>query len=173
MAESTGALEIDALRVECARAVPSAALRYLTRAGEFAAALGAAGVSLPECGHALGVQELTLAWRSPTETLCLASTPERLAQLHARLGEHADGCLVELTGALDVVALSGSRVAELLARLGSTASLPAQGEARRSRMADVPVLAIALEAGRVQLVLERTSSAHLLGWIEATLADLA
>ena len=65
------------------------------------------------------------------------------------------------------------RVAELLVRLGSTASLPAQGEARRSRMADVPVLAIALEAGRVQLVLDRTYSEHLLGWIEATLADLA
>jgi sarcosine oxidase gamma subunit len=172
MAEFTGALEIDGLRVESARAVPAAALRYLTRTGGFAVALGAAGLCLPECGQAVGVQDLTLAWRSPRETLCLAGTSEHLAQLHARLGEHADGCLVELTGALDVVALSGPRVAELLARLGSTASLPAKGEARRSRMADVPVLAIALETLRVQLVLERTYCEHLLGWIAATLADL-
>ena len=33
MAELTGALEIDGLRVERARAVPAAALRYLTRDG--------------------------------------------------------------------------------------------------------------------------------------------
>jgi hypothetical protein len=173
MAEFTGALEIDGLRVECARAVPAAALRYFTCAGGFAAALGAAGLNLPECGHAVGLKDLTLAWRSPSETLCLAATPEALVQLQARLGEHTDGCLVELTGALDVVALSGSRVAELLVRLGSTASLPGKGEARRSRMADVPVLALALEAARVQLVLERIYSEHLLGWIAATLADLA
>jgi hypothetical protein len=159
MAEVSGALEIPGLRVEPARAVPAAALRYFTRTGEFAAALGA--------------QELTLAWRSPSETLCLAATPERLSQLHAHLGEHADGCLLELTGALDLVALSGSRIVELLMRLGGTASLPAKGQARRSRMADVPVLAIALETARVQLVLERTYSEHLLGWIDATLTDLA
>ncbi len=173
MAELTGALEIDGLRVERARAVPAAALRYFTRAGEFSAALGAAGLTLPECGQAVGVQDLTLAWRSPSETLCLAATAQRLAQLHALLGEHADGCLVELTGALDVVALSGARIAELLVRLGSTAALPGKGEARRSRMADVPVLAIALESARVQLVLDRAYSEHLLGWIDATLADLA
>ena len=172
MAEVSGALEIDGLRVQAVRAAPAAALRYFTRDGGFTAALGAAGLSLPECGHVLGTQDLTLAWRSPSETLCLAATAGRLAQLHARLGEHADGCLVELTGALDVVALSGPRVAQLLVRLGSTASLPAKGEARRSRMADVPVLALALESARVQLVLERTYSEHLLGWIAATLADL-
>jgi Sarcosine oxidase, gamma subunit family len=173
MAELTGPLEIDGLRVEPVRAVPAAALRYLTRAGGFAAALSAAGLSLPECGRALGVQDLTLAWRSPSETLCLAATSERLAQLNARLGEHTDGCLIELTGALDVVGLSGPRVAQLLVRLGSTASLPGKGEARRSRMADVPVLALALETARVQLVLERTYSEHLLAWITATLSDLA
>jgi sarcosine oxidase gamma subunit len=173
MADVSGAREIPGLRVEPARAVPAAALRYFTRTGEFAAALGAHGLTLPECGQALRAQELTLAWRSPTETLCLAATPERLRQLHAHLGERADGCLLELTGALDLVALGGSRVAELLVRLGSTASLPGVGQARRSRMADVPVLAIALETARVQLVLERTYSEHLLGWIDATLADLA
>ena len=172
MAELTGVLGIEGLRVQSAQAVPAAALRYLTRTGGFAAALGALGLSLPECGQALGAQDLTLAWRSPSETLCLAASAERLAHLHARLGAHADGCLVELTGAVDVVTLSGTRVADLLVRLGSSAALPGQGEARRSRMADVPVLAIALEPARVQLILERTYSEHLLGWIAATLADL-
>ena len=107
MADVSGAREIPGLRVEPARAVPAAALRYFTRTGEFAAALGAHGLTLPECGHALRGEELTLAWRSPTETLCLAATSERLTQLHAHLGERADGCLLELTGALDLVALSG------------------------------------------------------------------
>src|SRR5579863_3408558 len=85
MSELSGALEIDGLRVEHARAVPAATLRYFTRAGGFVAALGAAGLTLPECGHAVGVRGLTLAWRSPSETLCLAATAQRLAQLHAGL----------------------------------------------------------------------------------------
>ncbi|HEY7996738.1 MAG TPA: hypothetical protein VIE14_07700, partial [Steroidobacteraceae bacterium] len=65
MAEVSSTRELPGLRVEAARAVPAAALRYFTRTGEFAAALGAHGLTLPECGQALRAQELTLAWRSP------------------------------------------------------------------------------------------------------------
>jgi hypothetical protein len=51
--------------------------------------------------------------------------------------------------------------------------MPQPGDARRSRMADVPVLALSVEAWEVQLVLDRTYAEHLLGWIRETLLDLA
>jgi len=79
--------------------------------------------------------------------------------------------MVELTGGLRIVRLTGLGIAELLCRLGGTASVPAPGEARRSRMADVPVLAISLRAGETLLVVDRVYLPHLLGWIRETLLD--
>ena len=79
--------------------------------------------------------------------------------------------MVELTGGLRIVRLTGSRIADLLCRLGGTASVPVAGEARRSRMADVPVLAISLRAGETLLVVDRAYLPHLLEWIRETLLD--
>ena len=79
--------------------------------------------------------------------------------------------MVELTGGLRIVRLTGLGIAELLCRLGGTASAPAPGEAKRSRMADVPVLAISLHAGETLLVVDRVYLPHLLGWIRETLLD--
>ena len=79
--------------------------------------------------------------------------------------------MVELTGGLRIVRLTGLRIADLLSRLGGTASVPAPGEARRSRLADVPVLAISLRAGETLLVIDRVYLPHLLAWIRETLLD--
>ena len=160
------------VRVEAG--APAAALRYFTPDGEFAAAARAAGAALPPALTARDTgRELVLAWRSPTETLCLARGMPRLAQLREALQGVPGGCCVELSGALSVVHLNGERVADLLARIGSAASIPRAGEARRSRMADVPVLALCVNAPEVLLVVDRYYAPHLLGWIRETLLDFA
>jgi len=151
---------------------PAAALRYFAPAGEFADAAAAAGAPLPGILAARDTgRELLLAWRSPTETLCLARSAARLAQLLQALEGARGGCCVELTGALTAVHLNGKRIPDLLARIGSAASFPGAGEARGSRMADVPVLALCVSAPEVLLVVERGYAAHLLGWIRETLLD--
>jgi hypothetical protein len=161
------------LRVQPKWPVPVAALRYFSPAGDFAGRLRATGRALPATGQAREERGLILAWRSPTETVCLAPELQSLTDLGLNLGGAADGCLVDLTGAFAVVHLSGERIADLVCRLGGSASLPPPGEARRSRMADVPVLALCVQEGEVSLLVERGFGEHLLGWIRATLLDFS
>ena len=156
------------------RAMAVAALRYFDRAGHFADAVRAAtGAVLPEpleareCADAQHI----LAWRSPTETLCVARSAAGLAEFSARLGTAADGCIVDLSGGVRIVRVSGRRIADLLCRLGGAASVPAPGEARRSRLADVPVLALSLNPGETLLAIDRAYLPHLLAWIRETLLD--
>jgi len=151
-----------------------ATLRYFDRAGTFAEAVRAAtGATLPEPRAAREVLDghLILAWRSPTETLCIARSATPLAQLSAQLATAADGCMVELSGGVRIVRLTGHRIADLLCRLGGTASVPAPGEARRSRLADVPVLALSVRAGEALLAVDRAHLPHVLAWIHETLLD--
>lgn len=149
-----------------------ATLRYFTREGSFADTVRAAtGMPLPGVLEAREEAPLILAWRSPTETLCITRSTTRLAELGASLAAATDGCMVELTGGLRIVRLTGLRIADLLCRLGGTASVPATGEARRSRLADVPVLALSVRAGETLLVVDRAWLPHLLAWIRETLLD--
>ena len=150
-----------------------ATLRYFTHEGEVADTVRAVtGMPLPGLLEAREEAQLMLAWRSPTETLCVTRSTTRLAELGASLAASADGCLVELTGGLRIVRLTGLRIADLLCRLGGTASVPAAGEARRSRVADVSVLALSVRAGETLLVVDRAWLPHLLAWIRETLLDL-
>jgi hypothetical protein len=89
-----------------------------------------------------------------------------------RLEPAAGGCVVELTGAVVVLRLTGAAVAELIARLGS-AGAPQPGEARRGRLADAAVLALSVRAGEVLLVVDRALAPHLAAWIGATLETFA
>jgi sarcosine oxidase gamma subunit len=167
-------LECVGLAVRLEEGVPAAALRYFSYTGTFSAAVRAAGLALPATGQARDAgRDLWLAWRSPTETLCLSRNEQRLSELKDALAGAAEGCLVELTGGLSVVHVEGEEIEALLCRLGSSACLPACGEARRSRMADVPVLALCLQPKEVQLVLDRAYGEHLLAWIRVTLQDFS
>ncbi len=174
MDEAAQLPECAGLAVRVEEGVPAAALRYFSRAGAFAAAARAAGAVLPETGRASEAGgDLCLAWRSPTETWCLSRRAQRLLELKAALAGTADGCWVELTGGLSVVHVQGEQTEALLCRLGGTASMPACGESRRGRMADVPVLALCVRPGAVELVLDRAYAEHLLAWIRVTMADFA
>jgi heterotetrameric sarcosine oxidase gamma subunit len=164
--------QVPQLAVRLDETVAVAALRYFESGGAFALALReASGATLPGTQAVTSVHDLTLAWRSPTETWCLAPGEARLEALAASLAGVADGQLVNLTGGVKVLRVSGARTAELLCRLGGSASVPPAGETRRTRLAEVPVQTIALDS-EVLLAVERVYAAHLLGWIRETLADL-
>ena len=166
---------VSADLVACVEAtMPVATLRYFERTGAFADSVRAAtGVPLPEPLAACEVAEaqLILAWRSPTETLCVTRSAGRLAQLTEQLASATDGCVVDLSGGTIILRLTGLRIADLLCRLGGTASVPAPGAAHRSRLADVPVLALSLRPGETLLAVDRAYLPHLLVWIRQTLLD--
>jgi len=70
---------------------------------------------------------------------------------------------------LSLVIVSAGTENSIAAPPLATASAP--GEARRSRLADVPVLALAVRAGETLLVVDRGYAAHLMAWIRETLLD--
>jgi heterotetrameric sarcosine oxidase gamma subunit len=151
-----------------------ATLRYFDAEGAFAAALAlAAGVPLPGPLAAAVGRSLALAWLSPRETLALCADGARLEELAAQLAEVPGGQVVDLRGGLTALRLEGAGGAEFLSRLGGFGTVPAPGEARRGRLADVPVLALSLRAGEIQLVVDRAYAAHLLDWVRSTLGDFA
>ncbi|MGH8267798.1 MAG: hypothetical protein ACRETS_10790, partial [Steroidobacteraceae bacterium] len=155
----------------------AAALRYFERQGVFAdavcALIGAAppaALAAAAAAGSAGEGELLLAWSRPTETLVFTTDVVRLAELQSRLAGVPGGCCVDLSGGLRVLRVTGERVAELLCRLGS-ACVPRLNEARRSRLAEVPVLALCVQEGETLLAVDRAYAPHLMGWIRETLAD--
>jgi heterotetrameric sarcosine oxidase gamma subunit len=150
----------------------AATLRYFESDGPFAAAVTAAiGRSLPAPLMAAVSQGLVLAWLRPTETLALSEGAAPLADLKEKVAQAAGGHVVDLTGGLKAFRVRGARGSDLLGRLGSAALALRVGEARRGRLADVPVLAICVRADETLLVVERIYAAHLRGWIAATVGD--
>jgi len=151
----------------------AASLRSLSAQAPAAALRELAGLAPPAtlaaCASADG--RWRLAWRSPSETLCLASDASLLAALAAHLCALPEVCLVDLSCALRVLRVTGERRAELLGCLGGSDGVPAPGQACRSRMAEVAVLSVAAGAEETLLVVDRAHLPHLAAWIRATLAD--
>jgi sarcosine oxidase gamma subunit len=168
------------LSVELQREIKVGSLRYFDAAGPFAAALrdrlgGPLPAPLRAVKYSTGAAhgELILAWRSPTETLLLTRDEAAFAALFGGVANDVSGgCTVDQTGGLWAWRVTGTCVRDLLLRLGSTASFPAPGEARSSRVAELPVLALCVQEGDITLLVERVYSDHLLGWIRETAADL-
>jgi hypothetical protein len=173
--ERRGERIVSAHLVACVEeAMAVGTLRYFDRAGPFTQTLQAvtgAGLPGPLAAVELPDAQLILAWRSPTETLCIACSPAGLGELIDRLAGATGGCAVDLTGGVRIVRLTGARIADLLVRLGGAGSVPAVGEARRSRLADVPVLALSVRSDEALLAVDRGHLAHLLAWIRETLLD--
>lgn len=175
-------LQVDGLEVE---EVPlyAATLRYFESEGPFAAAFATvAGTPLPAPVTAtvlpdaggVGVSAaatVVFAWLRPTETLALCQAAEPLAELKERLVTAPGGYVVELSGGLRAIRVRGARLDELLRRLGGVGVGQRPNDARRGRLADVQVLVLSVRPREVSLVVDRAYAAHLLGWIQATLAD--
>jgi heterotetrameric sarcosine oxidase gamma subunit len=171
-------VEIDGLSVSADRDIQIASLRYFDFAGSFAAAVREiVGGTLPEPLRAIEVERATnaahfiFAWRSPTETLLLCKDRAAFAELEQRLAAAVDGCMVDQTGGVCVLRVQGVRAGDLLLRLGATTAIPALGEARSARLAELHVQTVCVQAGQFLLLVERVYADHLIGWIRATAAD--
>jgi len=168
------------IEVQSLAGMQAAAVRYFEPGGPFCDAVaGAMGATLPGPLAAAVVSpagtsgsELVLAWSRPSETLLLTEDAAALAALMRRLGAVDGGQVVNLTGGLAVLRLAGTRVADLMGRLGGM-GVPRAQQARRGRLADVPVLSLCVRESEVLLVVDRAYAPHLTAWIGETLLDWA
>jgi sarcosine oxidase gamma subunit len=182
----------DAFSVRWDHGLRVASLRYFDPAGPFAAEAGEvlggpiplplrahrrllvgtgdfAGASADGAGTA--GSELVVAWRSPTETLLVTADAGCLSKVDRFAANRSDGCLVDQTGGILTLVVAGARAPDLLTRLGSTDAVPALGEARSSRMAELSVVSLCTRPGEILLLVERVYARHLFGWIRETVAD--
>jgi len=171
-------VEIDGLSVIEERGLLAASLRYFDSADRFVAAVRESlGRPLPEPLRAVRIDlatsggQVILAWRTPTETLLLTKDGAAFAELERRLAAEVDGCMVDQTGGLCAFRVRGLKARDLLLRLGAITSIPALGEARSSRLAELQVMTLCVQAGEFLLLVERVYAHHLLEWISATVAD--
>lgn len=173
-------IEIDGLSVKVELGTPAASLRYFDSTGSFATLLReAVGRPLPEPLRAVSVSvngsthdgNFILAWRSPTETVLLGGDQAAIAALERRLAGAMDGCLVNQTGGLCVFRVRGPKALDLLPRLAANSAIPALGEARSGRWAELHVLALCVQPGEFLLLVERVYADHLSAWIRTTVAD--
>ena len=122
-------------------------------------------------GAAKGESELVLAWRSPTETLLVTADAGCLTAVDKFAANRSDGCVVDQTGGILTLVVAGPRAPDLLLLLGSTDAIPALGEARTSRLAELSVMSLCTRPGEILLLVERVYARHLFGWIRETVAD--
>jgi len=176
---SASGIEVAGLSVQLQSGLKVGSLRYFD-AAEIAAANirnligGPLPAPLEAVKYPAGASrgDLILAWRSPTETWLLTPDEEGFEAIVVGMSQNKTaGCLLDQTGGLRAWQVSGARTRDLLLRLGSVASIPAFGEARVSRVAELPVMALCVHEGQIMLVVERVYSEHLLGWIGETAAD--
>ena len=159
-----------------------ASLRYHTSSGAAARSVetllhhplpatlaGTRSVSAVSHGQAV---EVTLVWRSPTETLVLSRDRSIFAQIQSSVAGLPDGCLIDQSGGIRTIRLEGCRVPALFARLGNPDAIPATGQARRTRLADVPVMGVNVGSDEYLLLVERVYAPHLMDWLRETAADL-
>ena len=180
------------LSVQWDHGLAVASLRYFDPAGLFAAEVGEVlGGPLPAPlrsdrrvlratvvsaetsaeGTPKSGSELVLAWRSPTETLLVTADAGCLAAVERFAAARSDGCLVDQTGGILTLVVAGTRAPDLLSRLGSIDAVPALGEARTSRLAELAVMSLCTRPGEILLLVERVYVRHLFGWIRETVAD--
>jgi heterotetrameric sarcosine oxidase gamma subunit len=167
------------LQVEFQPQWHAASLRHFERDGAFVGLVhDVTGLSVPNdlgavCGGNVANGAVTvLAWRGPTETTLLTRDETVLESLQRAAAELSDGCLVDQRGGLLVMRARGDSVAALVARKAGHGAMPAIGEARRARFAEVPVLIIKLRAEETLLVVDRVYAPHVMASIRVSARDL-
>lgn len=173
-------IEGPGLDVELQRRFLAASLRYFQRDGAFAGLVRrVTGLNLPaDLGANLvtgaAEQHITLlAWRSPSETTLLTTDARLLDDLQTAAAAFSDGCVVNQRGGLLVLRARGEAVPDLVARRAGHGAMPAIGEARRTRFADVAVLIVKVRAEETLFVIERVYAPHVMASIRVSAADLA
>jgi heterotetrameric sarcosine oxidase gamma subunit len=172
-------IEKPRLRVEMQPQRHAASLRYFARESAFARMVSAAtGLDLPnELRAAHDADDANeavtlLAWRSPTETTLVTADAGLLDSLQTKAATLDDGCVIDQTGGLLVLRAHGPAVVDLLARKAGHGAMPAIGESRRARFAEIAVLFVKVRADEVLLIVDRIYAPHLMASIRASATDL-
>ena len=179
MADNPYSIENPRLRVELQPQWHTASLRHFAREGAFARMVSAAtGLNIPNELRAAhdaddAKQAVTLlAWRGPTETTLLTTDTGLFDSLQTSAAALNDGCVIDQRGGLLVLRAHGPAVVELLATKAGHGAMPAIGESRRVRFAEIAVLIVKVRADEVLLIVDRIYAPHLMASIRASAADL-
>jgi heterotetrameric sarcosine oxidase gamma subunit len=186
MAESPDPLaSIDGqgVRIELEPRFHAASLRYFERDCAFTHMVqSVTGLSLPNnlrathrqaSNGADDAQIITLlAWRSPSETTVVTSDEVLLNTLQTSAAEFSDGCVVDQRGGILVFRAQGIGVPTLVAKTAGHGAMPAIGESRRTRLAEVAVLIVKLRAEETLLIVDRMYAPHMMASIRVNAADL-
>jgi len=177
-----GSIAATGIEVELNTQMQIGALRYCDATDVESALHLVSGSTVPGAGRAVlavarpgtevrGGEDMLLLWRSPTETLIATASAAVLVAVAAQLTTATQACLVDQSGGIWVLRITGPRSRDLLVRLGSTSSVPRVGESLVGRLADLTVQSVCVREHEVLLLVERLYAEHLLGWIRATIAD--
>jgi sarcosine oxidase gamma subunit len=174
--KSLASIAATGLRAQVDWRLHVGSLRYFDSDSSFGPVIAnALGVELPGVLKASPVPGEgggdLVAWRSPTEALVICASGSRFHAIQALCTGRRDGCFVDQTGGLCVIRASGERMSDLFSRLCGSALLPAPGEAKRGRLADVPALALSVSDSEMLFVTERMYLEHLMDWIRSTATD--
>jgi len=157
-----------------------ASLRHFGADGDFARAVqDVTGLRFPKVlgiasRPSLGQGDRVMwAWRSPTEIVMLCDDNSLIKRLEGDTCLLDDGCVVDLSGAAWIVRARGPGVGDLMARMGGQNTMPRLGQACRSRLADIPVMAMQVDPVETLLLVERVYAEHLWGWIRISTSVIA
>jgi heterotetrameric sarcosine oxidase gamma subunit len=156
-------------------AIHVASLRYFALDGEFGAAvLTTLGVALPATGRLARTADgkQLLAWIRPGEALLLTADADPGCRLESAVKTLDDGCIVDLTGGACVIRIVSPDSEKLLAQLGGLDIVPAAGEVRVGRVAEVRAVAVGIGDVETWLIVERAYMPHLMDWIRVSVLDL-
>jgi hypothetical protein len=181
MAENTyfAAIEAPALQIELQPRWLAATLRHFERGAALASLVRTlTGLSLPDVGVARSVTGANgavtlLAWRNPTETTLLTEDEELLNALLSSPAALEDGMILDQRAGLLVLQARGEAVSSLVARKAGHGAMPAIGESRRARFAEVAVSIVKVRAEETLLVVDRIYAPHVMASIRVSAADLA
>jgi len=172
-------IEGPGVTVELLPRVHAASLRYFASDGAFAGMVRSiTGLDLPadlgatHDSDASGQPVTLLAWRSPSETTLLTTDAGLLDALQTAAAALSDGCVVDQRGGLLVLRARGEAVANLVAKKAGHGAMPALGESRRVRFADVAVVLVKVRAAETLFVVDRIYAPHVMASIRMSAADL-
>jgi heterotetrameric sarcosine oxidase gamma subunit len=172
-------VEGSGLKVELEPRLHAASLRYFERDSAFTRMVQAVtGLGVPRdrgAAHSAddAKESLTLlAWRSPSETTLLTTDLKLLDSLQTAAAALNDGCVVDQRGGMLVFRARGKEVANLVARTAGHGAMPAIGESRRTRLADVAVMLVKVQAEESLFVVDRIYAPHVMASIRASAADI-
>lgn len=180
MAENPYLARIDGadFRIELEPRLHAASLRYFERDGAFPRLVQrVTGLAVPDelrtAHSAPATAGVTiLAWRSPSETTLITSDDDLPDSLQAAAAAIHDGCIVDLRSGTLVFRARGQQVATVVARTAGHGAMPAIGDSRRARLAEVPVLLVKVQDDETLILVERIYAPHVMSVLRVSAADL-